>query len=185
MVNIRQRTANVWPVREFSANGSGTSDSPFVPVSTSYEHQRIHSGNHFYVADYLANQAISAEVELVITRPDVDTEAHMVINIYSSTGATVDVYEGSSNIVDGTEITPINNNRDSSTDSAISLLLNPSSITDGTKIAGYLAGGARTAGFSKRDDEDILKRNTSYLIRITSLAAANNISWSLSWYEEE
>ena len=53
MVNIRQRTANVWPVREFKANGTGTASDPFVPV-----HDVFIQDQHSETIDiYLCNHA--------------------------------------------------------------------------------------------------------------------------------
>jgi hypothetical protein len=45
--------------------------------------------------------------------------------------------------------------------------------------ASRLAAGGKVRG----DSEFILKQNTKYLINITSLSAANNISASFAWYE--
>jgi hypothetical protein len=63
------------------------------------------------------------------------------------------------------------------------LIQDPNSITDGTKIAGYLAGANRNSGFVSRDREIVLKQNTTYLFRFTSLANSNAISFCGEWYE--
>jgi hypothetical protein len=96
----------------------------------------------------------------------------------------IDFYSGSSGISGGSEITPRNNNRNFSNGSNLSLLKDPTSISDdGTKASGYLAGGERESGIIGRDKEIILEQNTIYLARITSLANSNDVSWIADWYE--
>lgn len=81
---------------------------------------------------------------------------------------------------------PRNNDRSSLNTSAVTLIKDPSAITsDGTSAARYLAGAGRTAGFVTRERENILIPETSYLLKITSLANSNDISWCADWYEVE
>lgn len=152
--------------------------------SISYEHHEIHGGNHYNYCDYALNQASGAIIEFVMTTPNTTKWGHLTFSNYASEGATIELYEGPSGVTGGTSITPRNNNRNSSNTSVMTLIKDPASITsDGTRAAGFLSGGGRTAGFSTRDKENILKQNTAYLVRITSLAVSNDISWCAEWYE--
>lgn len=152
--------------------------------TVNYEHHEIHSGSHFNLCDYSLGVGLSDEIEFIVTTPDTTEWGHLTFEVFSSTGATVDVYEGASGITGGTSLTPMNNNRNSSHVSVMTVLKDPTAITsDGVKDAGYLAGANRTSGFVSRENEVVLKQNETYLLRITSLAASNNISWCFEWYE--
>jgi hypothetical protein len=149
-----------------------------------YEHHEIHSGSHYNYCDYSLNESVDVIIEFVMTTPDTTKWVHLAFGIYSSEGATVELYEGPSGVVGGSTIIPRNNNRNSSNLSDVTIVKDPTSITsDGIRAAGFLAGGGRTAGFASRENENVLKQNESYLVRITSLANSNDISWCAEWYE--
>jgi hypothetical protein len=75
------------------------------------------------------------------------------------------------------------NNRASIKTSAVVMLQDPAIVSDGTRAAGFLAGGGRVAGFADRSKETVLNRNTTYILRITSTSSQNRISWCAEWYE--
>lgn len=171
----------------FASGGSefkqDTSTGAFAQVT--YEHNEIHSGSHFNYCDYdVSGLGVGDTIKFVLTTPDTTTWAHFSFAIFSSTGATVELYEGTSGVSGGATITPRNNNRNSGTASVVGIVKDPASITsDGTRAAGYLAGANREAGFVVRENENVLKQNETYLLRITSLASSNNVSWCAEWYE--
>ena len=147
-------------------------------------HYEIHEGHHFNYCDYALNQAVDTTIEFVMTTPNTTEWVHFTFSVYASAGATLELYVETSGVTGGTAITPRNNNRNSSNTSSVTLVKDPASITsDGTRASGYLAGGTRTSGIASREQEYILKQNTAYLVRITSLANSNNISWCAEWYE--
>lgn len=149
-----------------------------------YEHHEIHSGSHYNYCQYQLGNAVNDTIEFVVTTPNTTTWGHLTFQFYSSQGATVDVYEGTTGVTGGTSITPRNNNRNSLSTSAFTIVKDPTSITsDGTLASGFLAGAGRESGFATRDKENVLKQNEIYLLRITSLANSNDISWCFEWYE--
>ena len=150
-----------------------------------YEHHEIHAGSHFNYCDYALGIASGATKRLVFTTPDTAKWGHLTFSFSASEGAILELFEGSTNVVGGTSVTPRNNNRNSTNASVMTLIVDPTSITVGTRVAGFLAGGAKTAGFDSRSKENVLKQNTTYLARITSLAVSNDISWCAEWYEHE
>lgn len=153
-------------------------------ITIGYEHHEIHAGDHYNYCDYTAlGLAAGAITNIVIQTADTDKLVHLGLEAYSATGATIELYEGATGVSGGTAIIPRNNRRDSINTSGATVLLNPTITTDGTRAAGFLAGAGRVAGFADRDKENILKRNTIYLARITSTAAQNRISWCMEWYE--
>jgi len=168
----------------FSNKRNSVDNSTNSTNSILYEHHEIHSGSHFNYCDYALNQAVSVEIEFVLVTPNSDKWTHFTFEVTASEGATIELYEGSSGITGGASITPRNNNRNSSKASTVTITKDPTSITsDGIKAAGFIAGGTRTSGLVGRDKENILKANETYLVRITSLANSNDISWCAEWYE--
>jgi len=150
----------------------------------SYEHHEIHSGNHYHICDYALNQASDAVIEFILNIPDTTKWPHMTFSFSGSEGATLEVYKNPTTIVGGTIVVPLNNDHNSANVSNITIIKNPTSIgNDGIRLDGHIAGGDRTAGFTMRENENILKQNTVYLFRITSLAVSNDIGFCGEWYE--
>ena len=170
---------------DYVAGKSGIDRSTETLQTIEYEHHEIHAGSHYFICDYDAAIQINETIEFVVTTPNTASWAHMTLDFASTLGAKLDIYEGSSAVVGGTSVTAINNNRNSTNTSVLTILKDPSSITDGTRIAGYLSGANRVSGATNRDREIVLKQNTIYLFRFTSLANSNAISFCGEWYENE
>ena len=171
-------------------SGAGEIDDVRIDPSTNsiqvvdYEHHEIHGGDHYFYCDYALNQSGSAVIDFIFVSPDTDKNPHLTFSMGASEGATMELYKGASGITGGTSITPVNNNGNSANTSAVVLTKDPSAITsDGTRAAGYVAGGGRTAGAVSRSNEIVLDRNATYLVRISSLATSNDIGWRAEWYE--
>ena len=153
-----------------------------------YSHHEVHSGGHYFIEGWIEHD-ITDTLEWVVTTPDTTKWAHMDFRISGTDITTIDIYEGSSNVVNGTPITALNSNRNSANTSVLTILRDPSSITDGVLIGGFKFGSsgggnkASVGGSATRDDEMILKQNTTYLWRITSGADDNYISFRGNWYE--
>jgi len=169
-------------VKKLSGNDGIDSSTNSLQVMQ-YEHHEIHAKSHFNYCDYELNKASGYIINFVMTAPDTLQEPHLTFELYASEGATLELYEGTVHS-GGTAITPRNNNRRTPLGvSSITLVRDPTITSDGTRAAGFLAGGGKTAGFTTRDKENILGQATSYLVRITSLAVSNDISWCAEWYE--
>ena len=145
-----------------------------------YEHAEIHAGDHYFFSGHEV-EADTGTIEFIIVTPDTTKWAHMTFVIIGTEKLEVDVYEGASGISGGASVTPINNNRNSSNTSGLTVTKDPTSITgDGTLIDSYSVGSTGPfgqIGTAKRDKEIILKQNETYLFRITSNAADNDISY--------
>jgi hypothetical protein len=171
------------------ATGDTTFQVPRLDVQThaqnmiDYSHHEIHAGSHFFICDYDDSIAINETIDFVVITPNTTTWSHMELDFASISGASLQVYEGASAVVGGTPVTPFNNNRNSATASTLTIIKDPTSITTGARIAGYLAGANRVSGIVSREQEIILKQNTTYLFRFTSLANSNAISFCGEWYE--
>lgn len=158
----------------------GLTDKPTI---LDYEHHEIHAGSHFFICDYDDSMALNDTIQFVVTTPNTETWLHMTLDFASTLGATFEIYEGASNVVGGTTVTPLNNNRNSTNTSVATIIKDPTSITTGTRIAGYLAGANRVSGVNSRERELILKQNTTYLFKFTSTANSNTITFCGEWYE--
>jgi hypothetical protein len=106
-----------------------------------------------------------------------------LLNFSSILWASLNVYEWASNIVGWTAVVPLNSNRNSINTSNLTILKDPISITTWTKIVWFLAWANRSSWAVSRENELILKQNTIYLFRFTSLANSNAISFCGEWYE--
>jgi hypothetical protein len=148
-----------------------------------YEHAAVHSGAHFTIAGYDESLGMDETVELVITTPDTTVWAHLNLSVSAGYKTVVDVYEGSSGLTGGSTITPINNDRNSLTESDMVVTKDPTAITDGTLLMGFVTSLSQNMGLMQRPHEIILKQDTTYLIRITGREAGNPVSWHLNWYE--
>jgi hypothetical protein len=146
------------------------------------EEQQLHEGRHYSICNSEV-KGTSETIEFVITTPDTTNWAHMLFDINTSAGFTLHIYEGTDDIVGGTPATPVNNNRNSTNTSGLTILKDPTSTTDGTLLYTFGGGSNQRGGVVSRGDELVLKQNEVYLFRITSLGASNRISYCGDWYE--
>lgn len=170
---------------QWQTGNDGIDRGTNTPVEITLEHNMVHRGKHFSIADYALNQAISTTYDFAITTPAGLNRAHMLFGLSASEGATLQIYEDCTDLTGGTAETPVNNHRGSAVVSALTIVSNPATITLGTRIEGFLIGGARSSGVVNRDHELVLKPESTYLFRITSLANNNDIGWEVYWYEHE
>ena len=154
--------------------------------NVNYEHSEIHAGEHYFVSGHEI-EASAATIKFVVTTPNTTKWLHMTFSIDATEKVTLDVYEGTSGVTGGAAVTPANNNRNSANTSGATIVKDPASITvEGTLLDSYASGSTGPfgqIGNVSRDKELVLKQNTSYLFKITSGAAGNDISYNGSWYE--
>ena len=146
------------------------------------EHHEVHEGNHYSICA-VGVFSLNDTVEYVITTPDTAEWAHMLFLVNTTAGFRLDVYEGSSSVVDGTPVVPNNNNRNSLNTSGLVILQDPTSITDGDLRVSLGGGNNQKGGITDRANELILKQNEVYLFRITSLNNNNTMAYCADWYE--
>jgi len=152
-------------------------------ITISYEHHELHSGTHFTFCKY-SDVGLDGTLEIVVTTPDTTKWGHWTFVIDVTQTTVIDIYEGSTNIVGETSITPINNNRNHINTSTATIISGPTSITAGTLLPlSKKLGANKTGGFDSRDREIILKQGMSYLLRATSKAASNTINFCANFYE--
>jgi hypothetical protein len=184
----------------------GSQDSTFSQDASTnainiidYAHHEIHSGRHYFVEGYKLLDSGDSLIFLFNVN-DTTRWAHLLFRFTSTTSLAYSMYE---NAISGgspldtltTRITPLNNNRNSANTSVHDIFY-------GTTINGFIddslgtvlasdsigvAGGSpfdpNVGGESSRDDEIILKQNTSYLWIVVSKAADNIVRFKANWYE--
>jgi hypothetical protein len=157
-------------------------------INVEFEENSIHEGSHYFIEDIVTLDATNA-LDIGIQTPNTTSWLHMVWVVVSDAQVTLQIYEGSTITFDGTDITPLNNNRNSSNTSGIvNMEKNPTVTAVGTLLATASLGTSTTPnagipGQADRNRELILKQNTNYLFRITSGVNGNNITYLYEWYE--
>lgn len=152
-----------------------------------YEHHEIHNGKHFFVNGYTTlGSAVSTNVCVQVSNGS--AYPHFLYHVDGTGETQLRIYEYSDFAFDGTEVIPVNSNRNSSNVSALSVFVN-STINDvGSLIYsesfGLSSNPTKSVGGGKRqEDELVLGQNRKYILRITSASADNIVSYHGTWYE--
>ena len=154
-----------------------------------YDHHEIHSGSHFFYENF-TTLGSGATIDLCFQTPNTTKWSHLVFVLSSTLGSQVQIYEDSTITWDGTDLTAANNNRNSGTTSSwVNFQSNPTVTSIGTLLPASAQLGSATnpnnglPGAGGRDRELILKQNSSYTIRLTSLNNSNVLTYLFEWYE--
>lgn len=150
-----------------------------------YEHHEIHAGSMFFFTE-INTLGDGATREYLIEVGS--KEAHTEWRVIGKYDTQIDFYEGTTKTT-GTNISEINENRNSANAATVSVTHTPGGAGDGTLIhtvrngddSTFFGGGAQFN--ANRENEIVLATNTKYLMRITSYTASNVISAKVSWYE--
>lgn len=177
-----------------SKTGENTYQSPRIDPTThaleliDYAHHEIHGGSHYYIEGY-ATLADTAVLRVKLVTPNTAKWPHFQWAIASSGICETTFHEGASGgMTGGSGVTPINNNRNSGNTSGVTITSGVAAASSaGTLISNSKWGAAgfksQIGGGSSRDDEIILKQNTTYLRTFTSGTADNIVQFKASWYE--
>jgi len=148
-----------------------------------YAHHEVHAGSHYYIEGYttLAN-AGTLYVKLVT--PDTEKWSHFTWQIASSGILTTTLVEAPTGGATGeTGVTIFNSDRNSLNTSGLTITSGVTAPTGGTIISQTSWGSRTIGGGQSRDDELILKQDTTYCRTFTSGAASNIVNFRASWYE--
>lgn len=158
-------------------------------VGLDWSQHQIHKGKHFTITDY-ATVGDGGVREFLITTADSDAVPHFNFEVSGTLDTRVELYEDSAKTAQAANLlTPINNNRRSSTTSETTIHLNPlgDDALNGTLIYTDKFGSDTAIGSPRRTSRDegefLLKGGTKYLLKVVSLTAANVLSTYISWYE--
>lgn len=152
-----------------------------------YPHHEVHNGRHYSVSGFTTLEA-TQDIEFVTATPNTTRWAHMFFAITATGKTSLTVYEDCTAADDGTQITPINSNRNSSNTADIIVSQDPTMTYHGpviyTQKFGFVDTPSKSRGGEDRAEfEFILKQNSKYLWSITSDNNANSVSYLGYFYE--
>ena len=128
-------------------------------------------------------------INLLFVTPDSTIYAHWTLTAQTTGAAIVQIFEGTTASSNGTAVTRLNRNRNSTNTSTTLAFHTPTITADGTKMSEkYLGseGFKESTGQGVRgDSEFILKRNTKYLVRCTAISDDIKCAIGGDWYEHE
>ncbi len=153
-------------------------------INITYPHHEIHAGSHFYIEGF-ATLANTDTLYVKLVTPDTAKKAHFLWQIQSSDVLETTFHEDvSGGMTGGSDVTPLNNDRDNSKTSGLVITSGVTIATDmGLTISQSKWGTKQAGGGEQREDEIILKRNAVYLRRFVSGANDNLVCFKASWYE--
>jgi len=151
-----------------------------------YAHHEIHSGSHYYMEGF-TTLGSGATMYVKLVTPDTDKYSHFLWEIQSSNILETTLYEDASGGMAGGAVkTPLNNDRNSTNTSGVVITSGVGAPTVfGLPISTCRWGSRQAGSGEKREDELILKRNTTYLREFGSGANGNIICFKASWYEHK
>jgi hypothetical protein len=161
-------------------------DAPLIMVDVN--HQRNHDGRAFQawvLYPDSAKLAAAASCNIVFAAgPGI--RMHLSIDALLMGDAELYFYEGATS-TGGTAFTPINRNRNFTTESQVAMVINPTVNTTGTLLdAQFMPGGVgkKSGGGDAQSLEFVLKPLTNYLIRMTNVNGTDHAGHIvLEWYE--
>ncbi len=163
------------------------SPKPSVDIA----HHRIHEGNHFMVHKTSIGIAALVPKYFLIIPPHIQPdgsviEIHLIFEVNSDVGGSIEFFENPIVTANGTPITIINNNRRSSTTSLSEIFEDPTVTNDGILLSqeriGTAAGEVTVGEFERDEEEFVLHPQRTYITKFTPFAVAN-ITTELNWYD--
>jgi hypothetical protein len=196
IASVAGSTSGVRGLRVFIGATDPISD---LPVFVDYDHHQIHEGESWHWDVYIANLANGSNYDIVFTVPNItipvgepvivrcphfryEVNANDLCNLFLFESPTVTA-------ATGTAKTPINFERNGAYTPKLAILDQPTITVTGTQIdAEYLLSAATNqnsaSNTGKSPHEFVLKNNTKYLFRISSLANGCDIHADFTWYED-
>jgi hypothetical protein len=170
---------------EYVAGKSGIDSSTETLQTIEYEHHEIHSGSHFFIC---GTQALSNSevVNFTFITPNTTKWTHMTFVIEGTGAISLEIFEGATVNVAGTAVTARNSDRNSETTTVNTIRTGDTYTGTGTSIYSKQTGALKSIGIISRNNEIILKQNTTYIFRITNeTAVANQLTYCADWYEHQ
>lgn len=159
-------------------------DNTGAVIGIDIGHHEIHEGNHFYHKGFksLGNGASY----ILLFKTGTNKGAHLNFHITSPKETTLSILEAVSVTLDGTSLSVLNNDRNSSNISEMTLFHTPT-VSGGSEIfpasvgAGLPLGGG---GNIRNECELLLKQTTNYKVTLTNSGATTAIiDYLFCWYE--
>jgi hypothetical protein len=153
---------------ELPAGNNNIGNVDVVTLPPDYDHEKIHTGNAFYIQHKFTGIASSGNAFLQIKTTE---EIHLRVDDLISDKSNIDVglFEAPTLTNGTTVVNAINANFSSIKTLGASIFNNPVITNDGTfKRQFFIAGTNQSVNPTSSPRETILKSNTDYLIKITN-----------------
>ena len=151
-------------------------------ASDPHEELMINAGTHYFVRD-VYEFTNSDPVYFMFRTPNTATRINAFVEMTSEAEFTAQILEGGSVSADGTPVTPVNNDRDSTNTAELEPYANPTVTDDGTQIIKFKVGEGKTSGVNAFHHKIKAKTNTIYLFKLVSEEGARWIDIDFYWYE--
>jgi len=159
-------------------------DSSGGIVIISSAHFAVHRGALFGLTDLVPDLDTASQDYLIKTPDSESIELHFQFSVESTGRCNVFIFEDTTVSADGVLMTPYCKNRIKDTPPVGEFYKGPTVTDDGTQLFGRGAGSATVfPGSVRQDVEWIFKRNTNYMVRVTSLANDVAFSIEMEYYE--
>lgn len=156
-----------------------------------YEHHEIHSGSHFFISDF-SDLSINTVFDMQFATPTSTGWVHFTWKINTEGEMLWHIYENVSVLTIGTTVTNFNSDRNSTKTSGalVNVVAGVSEAVASTytstatsvRLMAGISGAGKQSGSDSRENEVILKQNTTYLFRGFA-TSAGFIDFSTNWYE--
>jgi len=149
-----------------------------------HAHHEIHEGDYWF-ADDISDLLGSGDIRYYLFKtPNEDKFFHSFPQFYATGEFEIQVYEGATVATNGTELPLLNRNRLITSTTTFKFYKNPTSpvVTSATVVRNGRFGAGKAIGESRSENELILKKNTNYLIKLTSRVTSNYITTHMNGY---
>lgn len=176
------------PVQIWDADGNTakvTDAGAMLGVRVDYAHHEIHMGTHFVAS--IVNTLSNAGIANVIISAPSSRDMHLLVSLHVQGEMNITVFRAPTCSSLGTAV-GISNRKDSSPNSPQAEFYTGASCSyNGMAMPGFtrhFGSGQNIGGETRSNNEILLKRNTLYMIRITSESNTNEINHTYDWYED-
>jgi uncharacterized membrane protein len=155
-----------------------------------YSHHEIHDGSHFFISN-VVSLSINNVYDFEIVTANATNWMHFLFSIQSESQTAWWIYEGVTILTAGTLTTAFNNDRNSATtsnaifrgtiNSNLAAAIGRINTASALKIEQGIIGAGQDAGSASREEEIILKQNTSYLCRAVA-NVAGYLDFKIAYY---
>jgi len=156
-----------------------------------YAHHEIHDGSHFFISG-VATLSINNTFDMQFVTPNTTKWIHFLFKLDCESQTSWFIYEAAAILTSGAAISIYNNDRNSATLTSVAAFgtINASLAVADTRtstasaflLESGIIGAGKNGGTESRENEIILKQNTTYLFRAIAVAAGY-IVYSIGYYE--
>ena len=188
--NVRVSGVSLFETKSVNASGNpiGIDTNTRAQIGIDYAHHEIHDGGHYHVQGYLELSS-GQQWRASFKTPSGAEQLHFLYDI-KSTGICTSYFDeaASGGMSGGVSVTPLNNNRNFADASVVMFSGNVGPASGYTMRLENDKWGAdgfkeNIGGGAGRDDELVLKEDTTYMRTFISGADDNIIQFKASWYE--